>query len=605
VVALQLTGLTCLYLAMMLLVLAAGTLSALALGVRNRLILLTIGMVTIGVLGMIVFWVYLIGAGIGHITSVVLLLGCALACGLAGRRIRQAGTGHLIAPLLPVVVFFCASSLFSVALGYLRGGTVTRLGLAGQSRYLVGLPDDNELPWYLIRQLQASQRPLPHYLAKPWQTSDRPPMQSGIYLMQHSLFGDGRFLDYQLVSMIAQSLWIFGVWAFLVSARLTNRAVTLGLAVTTFSSFVMINTFFVWPKLLPAAYLMLVGAALLSNSLPELRRSRAVGLAIGAAVGCAMLGHPGSIFVVLSMAVTLLVTRALPSVRVVLSVVAGIVVMYLPWMLFQKYYAPPGDFLDKFQLANTRNYLDKRTLSQAVVDAYQKAGMSGTVSNKVQNLSRPFKGSLSYPHDLWHVITSGTWSISGNASYVNYVAAKTSFFSYVPAMGLMAIGMVLLPVRFVQLSLRRARHTSTGSELRSSQVGAASLVCLVITYLIWAAVLFGPGATITIQSSYYMELVGLSLGVIGWWLVSPRLCMAVVVAQSALTIWLTGFVSPHVGAGHVPISSHVQTPMLLLAIAALLLTVLTLRWIARSPDTGFAEQPDLQQQQGESAAALS
>ena len=523
-IALHVAGMTLLFLAITLLVMAAGTLTALALGLTNRLLLLIVGLVNLGVLGMLVFWTYLIGSGVGRIVAAVLLLGCGLACVLAAGRVRRAGTGRLLLPLLAPTGFFCASSLFSAATGYLRGGTDLKLGLAGQSRYLMGLPDDNELPWYLIRQLQAPGRPLPHFLARPWQTSDRPPMQSGIYLLEHSLFGNGRFLDYQLVSLIAQSLWIFGVWAFLVSARVPSRLVALGLAVTAFSGFTIINTFFVWPKLLPGAFLMLVGAALLSGYLHRLRRSRGTGLLIGLAVGCAMLGHPGSIFVVISMALTLLVVRNRLSLRLIATAVLGVVVMYLPWMLFQRYYAPPGDFLDKFQLANTRNYLDKRSLPRAIADAYRAAGWHGTLSNKWHNLTRPFQDSMSYPAEIWHMLGRGPWSMNGGGSLAAYQAELSAFFDYVPALGFMAFGIIALVIRAVQL-MRRERvlsdHPPTRSAARSAElfeparVGLAGLLCLIITYVIWAAVLFGPGATIVIQSSYFMELIGFCLGAMG------------------------------------------------------------------------------------------
>ncbi|HEX4728765.1 MAG TPA: hypothetical protein VH298_13260, partial [Jatrophihabitans sp.] len=389
--ALYLTGLLGLHLALILLPLTAGSLIAAALGVRDLLLLTLAGVTGFGVLAMLTFWVYLVGPQVGHWFALGALLASLL--GILWALRRTAWT--YCAALLPPVAFLASYTLLMTALGYLRGG-LHGADLTGRDRYLPNLSTDSQLPQIFARQLQASTRPLPHFLAAPWQASDRPPLQTGAYLLQQAPLGHGSFLDYQLASMVLQSFWVLGVWAFLRAARLGNRLVALGLAAVGFSGFAIVNTFYVWPKLLPAGYLMLAATALLGETFERYRRSWVAALLLGLAVGCAMLGHPGSLFGALALA--LLAARR-PSWRLALPAGAGLLVMYLPWLLFGKYYAPPGNFLTKWQLADVYNYRDQRSVGQAVSDAYRAAGWSGTVHNKWLNLTEPFHDSLQV---FWH-----------------------------------------------------------------------------------------------------------------------------------------------------------------------------------------------------------
>lgn len=589
--ALYLTGLVGLQLGLTLLVMAAGTLSALALGVTHRLILLMIGLAGFGVLGMLTFWVYLASAHAGRAFAIDAMLACPIVCVLAAIRIRRAGTARLLRPLLPPVAFFATTTWFMTAIGYQRGG-LHAADMTSRNRFVASLPNDNTLPYLLAKQLQDPSRPLPHFLAKPWQTSDRPPMQTGVYLLEQGVLGHVNFLHFQVVSMLAQSCWVFGVWAFMVAARMSRRAVALALAVTAFSGFAFVNTFFVWPKLFPAAYLMLAAAAVLGGSFETFRRSRGAGLALGVTIGCAMLGHPGSMFVVLALAITIFAVRAWPSWRLLLAAGVGAAVMYVPWMLFQKYYAPPGNFLTKYQLTPIRSYFNTQSLSSALRSSYEKAGWTTSLWNKWQNLLTPLHDWWGIWPKVWHSVTEHPLQLSGTSD-TNYNVEHSIFFYFVPAMGLMAWGMVALLVRIV---LARWRP-SPGTEPQSWQlrIGLLSLVCLVVNWVIWAIALFGPRATVNHQGSYFLQLLGLCLGVIGWWLVSPRLCAVLVTVQCVYEVWIYGYGPPYKVGGARPINAHNSTQLVLLSLLALAGALASLWWLSRDDgEAGFEagfEQP--------------
>ncbi len=546
-IGLYLSGMVALHLALTLLPVVAGVLVAVSYGVRDRIVLLLIGTGTLGVLGAATFWAYLCSASGGRWFAAAAVVGCALVIGWTVIRRRSRLSAQALGPLLPPTLFYAALVGFTTMMGYLRGG-ISADDMAGRNRYLPGLPVDSKLPLYLAQQLQDPARPLPHYLARPWQTSDRPPLQTGVYLFQQSVLGHDHFMHYQLVGIALQSLWVFGVWAFMVKTRLPAPATALALAVTASSGFIFVNTFFVWPKLFPAAYLMLVAAAVLSSDFVRYRRDPVAAAAIGVGIGCAMLGHPGSLFAVLGLGVALLVVRVWPSRRLLLVGGGAAALLYGPWIWFGQVYQPPGDFLMKYQLARTRNYLDPGSLQEALVAAYRQAGWHQVLSNKLQNVAAPFHDTLRYPREILVALHAQLAGQSAAGLTARNQAESSAFFHMIPALGFMALGPVLLLVQWIRLRVRQ----DTKPRPDYLRLGMLGIGCLVTSYLVWALMLFGPGTTTIQQGSYFLELGGFAVGVIGWYALAPRLCVALVVVQSVLAVWQYGIA--------VPLPTHFMPP---------------------------------------------
>ncbi|MDT4958060.1 MAG: hypothetical protein QOD31_1859, partial [Pseudonocardiales bacterium] len=78
---LYLAGLVAEHLALTLLPIAAGVLVAVSCGIRDRVVLLLIGLGTLGVLGAATFWVYRSSPRVGRWFAVVALVGCGFALG--------------------------------------------------------------------------------------------------------------------------------------------------------------------------------------------------------------------------------------------------------------------------------------------------------------------------------------------------------------------------------------------------------------------------------------------------------------------------------------------------------------------------------------------
>ncbi|HEX4729359.1 MAG TPA: hypothetical protein VH298_16245, partial [Jatrophihabitans sp.] len=209
------------------------------------------------------------------------------------------------------------------------------------------------------------------------------------------------------------------------------------------------------------------------------------------------------------------------------------------------------------------------SVGQAVSDAYRAAGWSGTVHNKWLNLTEPFHDSLQVFWHGWRLLGQHPFTATGAGSRAGYQVELSIYTFYVPALGLLAWGILALALR---------RYDQRRAALRLGRLG---LLCLLVSWLVWALVLFGPAKTTNQQSSYFLQLLGFCLGVLGWWLVSARLCAVLVAAQAAFSLWLYGYRPPLAVPGSSVIGQQPQPPMVVLSVLALLLCGLSLAWLAR------------------------
>ena len=55
---------------------------------------------------------------------------------------------------------------------------------------------------------------------------------------------------YEALGVVLQQLWIIGMWALLIAARVSRRTRSLAIVAALVSDVAITNGFFVWPKLL-------------------------------------------------------------------------------------------------------------------------------------------------------------------------------------------------------------------------------------------------------------------------------------------------------------------------------------------------------------------
>lgn len=318
-------------------------------GLRSVPLLLIVFLVATGMVAMLAFWLYFAAPAIGKAFSVLVVAGSAgltawFALGARDRHGPPAAAGdaggalgarHLLhrLPRLPAA------------------GEADPLGTAA-NRFVAAMPTDNGIPLFYAEWFyhHGHASPVPEFPAT-WLSSDRPPLQVGYVLSQTPFYSSGSTLaaqHYEAIGVALQQLWIIALRALLDAARIGR--ITEGLAMITVlvSDLAIVNGFFVWPQMLPAAMLVAIAALVLTPFWEEVRSRTWGAVLVAALAGIAMMGHGGSVFALIPLPLVA-AWRGLPSWRW-LGVLVGLCFV-APWSAYQRYADPPGNRPLKYMLA--------------------------------------------------------------------------------------------------------------------------------------------------------------------------------------------------------------------------------------------------------------
>ncbi len=490
---------------------------AAAKDIRNPVTLASIALVAVGAVGYLGFWTYLLSPELGSHYAVDLAIGAAVLFGIQFRRL-DAGRRKTLRTLILPTCLTGAIALLVLSTGFLYEGTSSPLDTPAR-RFSHQLPPDNQIPFVFAEHLREGQIPRPMF--GDWLSSDRPPLQTGAVLSQYAFMGRKAF-GYTVLAAILQSLWVLGAWSVLQSFQVDRRAAALALAVTLFSGFVFVNTFFVWPKLLAAAFLLALTAYL-----HEIERGR-VGTGIeafwiaGSLGGFALLAHGGSAFGLLGLALPIvLVGRNWLNWRLLTKCAMVLVSIYIPWGVYQKLADPPGDRLLKMHLAGLE-HPDERPVFGTLISSYSHLGFSGVFHNKLANLDTLYGHPLRYWSD-WLKLLSG----SGQPGVLAGQLRAAMFFEFFPALGLVGLGVVALAI-------------GLNPGKRPAEWRAAARIWLLIgcTDVVWVLLMFGPGTTVVHQGTYLTMILAFVGGALALWAVAPWVAWMLGGAQIFLSLWL-------------------------------------------------------------------
>ncbi len=556
----------------LLLMLPAAALCVLAVkkGLRDPVGAGAVALAATAVPGYLIFWLSLLTPRVAHAVAFLIPIAAIVLLWSSLRRIDFAGKLVLQTLLVPFSLVG-AMSLLVISVGLVYGGLEDPSKIAA-NRFSHPLPPDNILPFRVSEAVRTAHMP-PSGLGD-WKSSDRPPLQSGAVLAQYPFITRPRELGYTILSVILQSLWLCALWLLLTALRLNSKAVTWALLMCAFSGFVFTNSFFVWPKLLAASYLLGFFALLFSG---RLRRASQNGffLSIVAAmlVTFSVLSHGGTIFALLGAIGAASAFRTPVALKHLLLMAGVSFALYLPWIGYQKFYDPPGDRLLKFHLAGVE-HVDLRTFPRALADSYQELTFPQIVDHKLAN----FRTVASQGQVYWAgmaALVKGLFqgeSASQLASLADFPRSRV-FFYFFPTLGLSAFGLVaFLPTLFVK-------------KLRSPEWTAATLFWLITAFSIvgWCLLMFGPSTTVIHQGAYATVLLPMAAGTLFLWALSPKLAMVSVVGQIGLNILLYGPLihSPYLG-GRLP-EGQIRPVTLALATFSLLLAIFLFRVLSRMP----------------------
>jgi hypothetical protein len=401
-------------------------------------------------------------------------------------------------------------------------------------RFSGQLPSDNDIPRFFTEWFAAHGHSNPPPMYPPdWLMSDRPPLQVGYALAQRGFMPTERELHYEILCAGVQGLWIVGMWAVLLAARLRPRTRGLAMLAAMVSDVAILHGFFVWPKLIAAAFLLAALAIVISPAWSRDRHDVRVAALLGALLALAMLAHGSSVFGVIPLGL-IAAYRGLPSWRWVGAAAIAGALLLVPWSAYQHYANPPGNRLLKWQLGGDVTLDSKGTL-EAIEDGYGEAGWEGTLENKEDNFGEMVgwpRGREEFEEGL-----DGLEAVRG-----------VRFFSLLPFLGILLIA---------PLAMFAGRRRAG----RNEEEWRFALLCFAFTTvacLFWGLLLFGtPDSRATIHvGSLAVPLLALVGCVAGLCSLYPRLAAAVVGINVLMVLVLyVPSLTPEPGTGYSPLTA--------------------------------------------------
>jgi hypothetical protein len=485
--------------------------------------------------GYIAFWIYFWNKTAGQIFSYGVLPGSIVLVLLVFRskRPRFFFQSDFAIP----VGYALALGLFYLSLLYLFVNPVKAgVDVANVRFFWDTRAGDNIIPFIFAQRIY-DRAPVRPFCCGDWLSSDRPPLQAGIFLLQRPLRVAGNTgLQYQVLGTMLQCLWVCGVWCLLRALRARAWRITQALGLLAFSGFLFYNSVYVWPKLLAATFILFVFANI-TRAVVERRPLRRPEILLGSTCfALALLAHPGSVFSVPVLLLLFVMRRNLVTLKqaaIPLLIVIGAVV---PWTLYQKFYDPPGNRLLKMHLAGVI-LPDARGTYQTLRDSYGQLSPQSLIRNKWENVK-----------------TLGGKAPFASGGDEGRVAQREYFWN---ALGVLNLGWIVAAYSWLRRK-RMARLPHAGALL-----GAAA-----INLAVWCIVMFGPAQTFTEHGSY-TDIFLLSLGLIGFLLALPSAVLTVLLALQAMNlifVWVIFRPASFVLPTRAVVAPSVQWPMLVMAV---------------------------------------
>lgn len=526
----------------------AAALYSLRRGIREVPLVLVIALAASGVVAFVSFWAYYASPTVGRSWDFIWLLGSVLLaawCWRGGNLDRD-----ILRQLSVPLALWILGSCFVVFLGFLHGGTGHAIPMSAL-RFSGQLPSDNDIPRFFSEWFATHGHinPPPEYPGE-WLMSDRPPLQIGYVLSQRAFFHTEHELHYEIICVSVQCLWIPAMWAVLLAARVRAATRSLAMLAAMVSDIAILHGFFVWPKLIAAAFLLAALAVVISPAWSRQRHSPWVGALIGALLALAMLSHGSSAFAVIPL-ILLAIWRGMPDWRWLGGAVLSGLALMVPWTAYQHYADPPGNRLLKWQLGGDTTVDSKGTL-EAIEDGYEEAGFSGALEHKEEN----FEEMIGWPRLKNDAEAAVDDLEAGKPGLAGAAVRDVRFFSIFPLLGILLIA----PLAMILAATTKRRREE--ADWRFALIGFAFFLVACLT---WGLVLFGaPDSRTTIHvGSLAVPLIGIVACVAGLRSCFPRLAAWVVGANVLLVLALyVPSLTPEPGTSYSPLTA-------LLAVASL------------------------------------
>jgi len=521
------------------------------LGPATGLGLLFAGAATAGMAG---FWAWFASPEYGRAFAVLVFVASIAAIGVYGRR----GELRRLDLSLPLWLALLVGLLFT-GLAFAQGHITENAWRTIESRYW--LTQDNVIP-YLFAKRVAAHHSVRGYLIGQWLFSDRPPLQTGLVLLQWPLWGHPG-TAYQFLSSGLQDAWLPAVWVVLRVRELPVRRVLVVVLAMAATGAVFFNSIFVWPKMLAGALALAAFAILVSRS--ALDRWQGAGVLVACLATLSMLAHGGTAFAIIALAPFAYLFRRRITLRAFAACVGAALALYVPWSLYQRFIDPPGDRLLKWQLAGVVA-IDKRGFLQTLIQQYQSLSLHQLLINKWDNLATLVANPI-----LWR---SG-FSDPGWHGFIG-IARMAQINDLLLAAGPLLLGTAALLVPSARRNL--------------AQFGPPA-VFTGLVLAIWVVLLWGGDITTAIQNGPYAAII-LFIGLCAMAVTAlPKVVAGTVLAASAAWFaicWVPGL-GFHPAQARSPGSQPTDLAMVCVCVLALVALAVICAVAGRQPAAGDSE----------------
>lgn len=428
-----------------------------------------------------IFLGYVLSARLGSaLALLILILPFPLALMIGRhRRISLADITDLQKGLLPTLLLVCLILWIGLFPFHWEGQLDD--GPAVRWRHF---PTDAWLPMLFGDMLAHGRLDVP--MVGDWLSSDRPPLQVGLYLMLYKLLPHRHVLVYQGICSWAQALVLLPL-ASLLARLMSKRAQAIALLALSLSALMLLSTLFVWPKLLAAAFSLIYYLALFPADGSPRRWAQA-----GIAAALAMLSHGGALFFIVGAAFVQLFWYRRQCLAMLLRAGPLAAALYLPWAAYQRLVDPPGDRLIKWHFADKIDVSDD-SAAQAILHAYSQLTPGDWLTARLQNLGVIVKGTLSAPYDAWRMATRQDPAFLSRFIEEDFYHMFHSMWFASP---------LLLPPCIAVMYLRD-RHRD--SQLLKKLLQA--LTSFSVVTLVWVIAIFKGGVTTTHIGAYASVLL--------------------------------------------------------------------------------------------------
>lgn len=374
------------------------------LGIQSRLFdrlslprshLVTASVATMCLLGLALFWLSLLSHDVGVIGAYTFW--CAAVALIVHGPSRRRLRALLREPDVRWPLLLCLAAAFvalELDLAILPDPLPSSWAWGDTARERFHMYPDDVVPYAMARRLVMGWDIASGAWAQ--QGLERGPLQSGLLLIELPVFdllGHLPFFErawvpplYRPYATLLQCTWVAAGFAVLRGLGFSVRG-SIGLLASLLPAyFFLMNSIYVWPKLLAGGLVLGVYAALLQRPTTG-RRPDALHLGYGAALGgLAMLAHPGAATSLLAFGLLLLAPSRLPRARHVALAACVMAAIVIPWLVLQSRSLERPGFLVRRHLAGVPEE-DTRGTLEALRGTYGAFTATSFLAHKAEQMS--------------------------------------------------------------------------------------------------------------------------------------------------------------------------------------------------------------------------